>query len=236
MLLGKNSKAHIAVLYKHYESLQKYDDKILTDKDEGGRSVLHFMSSWGKRHPRLRVTCEEREECQEYTVQEDSNFDGKAETEVYFVTLEHLLTKINVDDKDLLLEETPLSYAIRSESLGAELKLLQTKKNECNQLNVSNDTVNIIYYSTLLGYDGVFKLFIAEQLKNFWDKAKIVIARDLETPQSLAHYIVRNYPVDTAEQNRYEQLIEYFKQIKCIDDTEQSGTSLYKFPKRMRKN
>ncbi|XP_063903832.1 uncharacterized protein LOC135123265 [Zophobas morio] len=158
MLLSKNSKAHIAVLYKNYELLKTYDDEILTRKDECGRSALHLISSWGKRHPRVNITAA-------YLVHENPNFDKKSESGAYIEAVTFLQLKNDADECDTLLNATPLSYARKSESLGAELKLLQTKKNELSQLCVHDDMVYIFYYSALLGYDDVCTLFTAEILE-----------------------------------------------------------------------
>ncbi|KAJ3647159.1 hypothetical protein Zmor_024693 [Zophobas morio] len=170
MLLSKNSKAHIAVLYKNYELLKTYDDSSLTLKDECGRSALHLISSWGKRHPRVNITAA-------YLVHENPNFDKKSESEAYIEAVTFLQLKNDADECDTLLNATPLSYARKSESLGAELKLLQTKKNELSQLCVHDDIVNILYYSALLGYDDVCTLFTAETLKKC-EVPRIIVAAD----------------------------------------------------------
>ncbi|KAJ3646951.1 hypothetical protein Zmor_024507 [Zophobas morio] len=186
MLLAKNSEAHIAVLYKNYELLQTYDEDTLTRKDEGGRSALHLISSWGQRHPRLKVTVENGK-C---VVHEDSNFNKQAETEAYFETVTYLQNKNNVEEHDNLLDATPLFYARKSESLGAEIILLQAKKNELNHpSNSPNDMINILYYSSLLGYDQVCELFTSQEKKtrkNREYETKFITAENDETPLLLA--------------------------------------------------
>ncbi|XP_063904021.1 uncharacterized protein LOC135123365 [Zophobas morio] len=186
MLLVKNCKAHIAVLYKKYELLKSYDDKTLTRKDKGGRSALHVISSWGQRHPRIKITVENGK-C---IVHEDSNFDKQAETEAYFETVIFLQSKNNVEEHDSLLHATPLSYARKSESLGAEIILLQAKKNELNhQSNSPNDMINILYYSSLLGYDKLCELFTVQEKetrKNRQYETTFITAENAETPLLLA--------------------------------------------------
>ncbi|KAJ3660298.1 hypothetical protein Zmor_004753 [Zophobas morio] len=239
MLLAKNSKAHIAVLYKNYELLRTYDDNILTGKDEGGRSALHLISSWGQRHPCLKVTIVDGE----HTVHEDSNFDGKTESKFYFETIAYLQRTNDVDERDILLNATPLFYATKSESLGAELKLLQVKKNGVYQSCSRDNMINIIFYSALFGYDDVCKHFTVEELKNFWYVVKIVTAENAETPLWLAsqkgnlnivEYFVRsgveincadNYgwtPLFVASRNGHEEVVEYLAtvgaEINCADN------------------
>ncbi|XP_063904034.1 uncharacterized protein LOC135123369 isoform X2 [Zophobas morio] len=186
MLLVKNCKVHIAVLYKKYELLKTYDEETLTCKDKGGRSALHLISSWGQRHPRVKVTVENGK-C---VVHEDSNFDKQAETETYFETVIFLQSKNDVEEHDSLLDTTPLSYARKSESLGAEIILLQAKKNELYRHSSSlNDIINILYYSSLLGYDQVCELFTVQEeksRKNRWYETKFVTAGNAETPLLLA--------------------------------------------------
>ncbi|XP_063904035.1 uncharacterized protein LOC135123370 [Zophobas morio] len=234
MLLVKNCKAHIAVLYKKYELLKTYDDETLTRKDKGGRSALHVISSWGQRHPHIKITVENGK-C---IVHEDSNFDKQAETEAYFETVIFLQSKNNVEEHDSLLHATPLSYARKSESLGAEIMLLQVKKNELNhQANSSNDMINILYYSSLLGYDKVCELFTVhekETRKNRQYETKFITAENAETPLLLAsksgHLKIVKYllhlnheinnpkkfgetPFHVASENSHKNYLEYFLNV-----------------------
>ncbi|XP_063903830.1 uncharacterized protein LOC135123264 [Zophobas morio] len=183
MLLAKNSEAHIAVLYKNYELLQTYDEETLAREDQGGRSALHLISSWGKRYPRVKVTAVGSVA---HMVHKDSSFDNKAETKAYFAAAMSLQSKYDIDKRDRLFSATPLYYARKSESLGAELKLLQTKKNELNQLCTSDDIVNILYYSAQLGYDEVCGLFTAELLHNFQCEMKSICTNHFEISLVLA--------------------------------------------------
>ncbi|KAJ3647153.1 hypothetical protein Zmor_024687 [Zophobas morio] len=183
MLLAKNSIAHIAVLYKDYESLRTYDDEILKRKDQGARTVLHLLSSWGQRHPRLkqRVINENNT-----IVYELGSFDTKPESEEYFKTVTFLTDKNDIDEHDKLLNLPPLFYAVKSESLGAELKLLQIKKNQLNQLWASTDLINILFYSIVCGYEDVCQLFTVEQLTKFWTETKFPTAQYAKTLLLLA--------------------------------------------------
>ncbi|XP_063904137.1 uncharacterized protein LOC135123429 [Zophobas morio] len=182
MLLAKNSEAHIAVLYKDYITLKSYDDEILTRKDECGRSALHLISSWGQRHPPVKITCVNGE----YIVHEDGNLGNKPENKEYFETITYLQRMNDAGERDMLLLGTPLSYARKSESLGAEIKLLQTNKNELQESCADVEIINILYYSALLGYDDVCKLFTVEELNHFWCGMKFVTAQYAETPLLLA--------------------------------------------------
>ncbi|XP_063903888.1 uncharacterized protein LOC135123295 [Zophobas morio] len=237
MLLAKNSKAHIAVLYKRYELLKTYDDEILNCKDKGGRSVLHLISSWGQRHPRVTIT-HVQNKC---IVHENSNFNKKAENEIYFDTLTYLQIMNDGGERDKLLDETPLSYARKSESLGAQIQLLQTKKDQLRQSR--DDIINVIYYSALLGYDNVCKHLTVEELNHFLSEVGIVTAENAETPLWLASqngnlkivdYFVRSgvdincvntfgeTPLYVASRNGHEKVVEYLAtvgaDIDCPND------------------
>ncbi|KAJ3647022.1 hypothetical protein Zmor_024572 [Zophobas morio] len=228
MLLAKNSKGHIAVLYKRYELLKSYDDKILKRKDMGGRSVLHLISSWGQRHPRVKVT-RVKDKC---IVHKNSNFDKKTETKLYFETITYLQGKNDAGERDKLLDATPLSYARKSESLGAQIQLLQTKKDELRQSH--DDIINVIYYSALLGYDDLCKHFTEEELNNFWCEEEIITAEYAETPLWLAcqngnlkivEHFVRSgadincvstfgdTPLLVASLNGHEKVVEYLATV-----------------------
>ncbi|XP_063903515.1 uncharacterized protein LOC135122939 [Zophobas morio] len=146
MLLAKESPAHVAVLYRNFDLLKTYSDDILCVKDAGGRSAFHLICSWGQRHPRVKVT----QDNGRYILDENSSFNGKSEVEEYLDALIFLQTEDNTSEYDLLLEMTPLSYARKSESLGAELKLLD---NQTSKLCHHYHRINVLYYSALLGYD-----------------------------------------------------------------------------------
>ncbi|KAJ3646949.1 hypothetical protein Zmor_024505 [Zophobas morio] len=234
MLLVKNCKAHIAVLYKKYELLKTYDEETLTRKDKGGRSAIHLISSWGQRHPRIKVTVENGK-C---IVHEGSNFDRQAETEAYFETVMFLQSKNNIEERDSLLNATPLSYARKSESLGAEIILLQAKTDEQNDQSSSRDNIiNILYYSSLLGYDQVCKLFTAQEQKtrrNRECETKFVTAENAETPLLIAskgghlkivQYLLRlndeinqankfgETPLHVAPENSHSMSLKYFPKV-----------------------
>ncbi|KAJ3663431.1 hypothetical protein Zmor_007693 [Zophobas morio] len=157
MLSGETSPAHVAVLYKNFDLLKSYDDKILACKDKGGRSALHLICSWGQRHPRVEIS----HESNGYNVELTPSLNGKPESKEYLDAVMYLQSKNNNSEHDSLLGLTPLLYARKCESLAAELQLLQEieKNSILFQSYSSNDKINILYYSALLGYDNVVKLF-----------------------------------------------------------------------------
>ncbi|XP_063903844.1 uncharacterized protein LOC135123268 [Zophobas morio] len=225
MLLAKNSKAHIAVLYKRYELLKMYDDEILNSKDNGGRSVLHLISSWGQRHPRVKLL-----HLQNECLVIDWNLNKKAETKIYFETMTYLQRKNDAAERDMLWDTTPLFYAQKSESLGAQIQLLKTKKDKLRQSR--DDIINVIYYSALLGYDDLCEVFTVEELKNFWRRElEIIIAENDETPGVAINCInmFGETPLYTASFNGHEKVVEYLATVGAeINRANKNGaTPLY---------
>ncbi|XP_063923690.1 uncharacterized protein LOC135137863 [Zophobas morio] len=202
MLIVKKSPVHIAVLYRNFEQLKSYNDEIINRKDDGGRSALHLICSWGQRHPRLEVY----EEDDLYVI-DDYFFSDSLETREYFNALLFLLNKCEISEHDLLFKITPLECSRESESLGAELQLLQSRKLQLQQLYSTSDRINILYHSARLGYDEAIKGVISENSGSSYKEVNFSTARYSETPLLAAsekgHTLVAEYLVKCgAEVNR----------------------------------
>ncbi|XP_063925136.1 uncharacterized protein LOC135139006 [Zophobas morio] len=207
MLLAKNSPVHTAVLYRNFDALKGYDDKILTSKDDGGRSVLHLICSWGQRHPRLRVTSSKIDRnlfshftsvlvnkisflskipTVRYTV-DDPEFPATSlETEEYLDAVLHLISKCSIAEPDGLFKLTPFSYAQVSESLGAELELLQSEMLQTEQLYSDCDRINILYYSSMFGYEKAIKTVVTKKLTTYYDEVNFSCKRLDDTALTIA--------------------------------------------------
>ncbi|KAJ3651245.1 hypothetical protein Zmor_017295 [Zophobas morio] len=225
LLLAEKSPAHIAVLYKNFDFLRKYDDVILTTKDNGGRSALHLICSWGQRHPPVQIV----EDKNEYIVDEPTNFNGKPDSKEYLEAVMYLQNKNDNSEQDSLLGLTPLLYAKKSSSLAAEIKLLLKieKNSELRQLYTRNDSLNILYYSALLEYDNMIELFSPEKLGteiNFFTNGKhstplILACKAGHT--KIADFLVKSgaeinrgdsngfTPLYVAAQNGHEETVKY---------------------------
>ncbi|KAJ3652816.1 hypothetical protein Zmor_018749 [Zophobas morio] len=191
----------------NFDALKGYDDKILTSKDDGGRSVLHLICSWGQRHPRLRVTSSKIDRnlfshftsvlvnkisflskipTVRYTV-DDPEFPATSlETEEYLDAVLHLISKCSIAEPDGLFKLTPFSYAQVSESLGAELELLQSEMLQTEQLYSDCDRINILYYSSMFGYEKAIKTVVTKKLTTYYDEVNFSCKRLDDTALTIA--------------------------------------------------
>ncbi|XP_063924502.1 uncharacterized protein LOC135138458 [Zophobas morio] len=182
MLLAKNSPVHIAVLYRNFNALNDFDDKILTSKDGGGRSALHLMCSWGLRHSRRTVVIKKKKRFSRVLrkkvrsvkyILDDDDYEysqEELETREYLDGVVHLFNKCKITELDGLFQLSPLSYAIPSESLGAELELLQSGMLQTDQLYSYCDRINILYFSSIFGYDKAIKTVVTGKLSTYYDE------------------------------------------------------------------
>ncbi|XP_063904478.1 uncharacterized protein LOC135123608 isoform X2 [Zophobas morio] len=150
LLLAKESPAHVAVLYKNINLLEKYGHQIRTGTDAGDRSVLHVASSWGQRHPQLDVATT----ADAYIVDDSGIPHIGVEKAENLKILNYLLTTCDLSQYDTLFKMTPLLYAQRSNCLVIELKILKQLNRNLLHLPVEN-IVNILYYTAVCGYDDV---------------------------------------------------------------------------------
>ncbi|KAJ3652841.1 hypothetical protein Zmor_018772 [Zophobas morio] len=206
MLLAKNSPVHIAVLYRNFAALKSYDDKILTRKDVGGRNALHLICSWGQRHSRLtvrsskinrdfsyfssvlvkKISFSKKIPSVRYTLDDYEFTKGELETREYLNAVLHLFSKCNMSEPDELFKMTPLSYARVSESLGVELKLLQSEMSQTKQLHSCCDRINILYCSSFFGYENAIKTVFSKELSTYYDEVNFISIVGNDTALTLA--------------------------------------------------
>ncbi|XP_063924404.1 uncharacterized protein LOC135138368 [Zophobas morio] len=182
MLVGEKSPAHIAILYRDFAELRNFNHGIIKRKDECGRSGLHLICSWGQRYPRLNV-----HESNDGYVIEDGNrrFNDLLETREYFDALLFVLNICEMSE-DLLFKITPLECSRESESLGAELQLLESGKLQIQLSYSKNDRINILYHSARLGYEEVIKLVTSENFGPCYKEVNFRTASLGETLLSVA--------------------------------------------------
>ncbi|XP_063923656.1 uncharacterized protein LOC135137835 [Zophobas morio] len=193
MLTGKNSPVHIAILYRNFDEVENFDDKIIKRKDECGRSALHLICSWGRRHGRLKVQLED----ESYVIKTNRQImRSSLETKQYFKALWFLLDKCEILEEDFLHQLTPLAWAQESESLGAELELLQTRKLQLEDSYNRIDRINILFFAALHGYAEAFKiLFSSSSISN--NEVNFSVEFDGSTPLIIA------------SQEGHERIVEY---------------------------
>ncbi|XP_063923901.1 uncharacterized protein LOC135138016 [Zophobas morio] len=197
ILTGKNSSVHIAVLYRNFDELRSYNDQMINRKDDVGRSALHLLCSWGSRYPRLKV--QERDD--RYVIAYDNReYMELLETGEYFQALQILLNKCEISEQDLLFKITPLECCRETESLGAELELLQSRKLQFQQSYNRNDRINILYYSAQFGYDEAIKMVIPEDVDSCYKEVNFI-----------SHF--GKTPLLMASRKGYATVVEYL--VKC---------------------
>ncbi|XP_063903754.1 uncharacterized protein LOC135123191 [Zophobas morio] len=238
MLTGKNSPIHIAILYRNFDQVENFEDEIIKRKDKCGRSALHLICSWGRRHRRLKVqtklmgcVIEANEEV----------MNASLETKEYSKALLFLLDKCEILEQDFLHKITPLAWARECESLGAELELLQPCKLQLKDSYSPTDRINILFFAALYGYAEAFKiLFSSSSISN--NEVNFSVEFDGSTPLIMAsqkgHVTVVEYLVKRkAKINRADKygrtplyaasfqghqeivefLVKYRAEINCVD-------------------
>ncbi|XP_063924409.1 uncharacterized protein LOC135138374 [Zophobas morio] len=197
MIVGQNSPVHIAILNRNFDELRSYNDEMIQCKDGGGRSALHLICSWGQRHRRLKV----QEKRDGYVIEQALKFSDSLETREYFEALLFLISKCDISEEDLLCKITPLACCRESESLAAELELLQSRKLPFQRSYSKSDIINILYYCTRLGYDEAMKTVIFENFGSCYLEVNFITEYDYGSPLLMAC------------QKGYASIVEYL--LKC---------------------
>ncbi|XP_063924807.1 uncharacterized protein LOC135138742 isoform X2 [Zophobas morio] len=207
MLTGKNSPVHIAILYRNFDEVENFDDEIIKRKDECGRSALHLICSWGQRRGRLNV----QHQNNSYVIKTNREImRSSLETKQYFKALLFLLDKCEILEEDFLHQLTPLAWAQESESLGAELELLESRKLQLKDSYSRTDKINILFFVALHGYAEAFKiLFSSSSISNnevnfsveFDDSTPLIIA-SREGHETVVEYLVK-YGAEINRANKY---------------------------------
>ncbi|XP_063923634.1 uncharacterized protein LOC135137817 [Zophobas morio] len=219
MLTGKNSPVHIAILYKNFDEVEKFDDKLIKRKDDCGRSALHLICSWGRRHGRLKV----QTKLMGYVIEANKEvMNASLETKEYSKALLFLLDKCEILEQDFLYKITPLAWARESESLGAELELLESRKLQLkDSYSRTTDQINMLFFAALHGYVEAFKMVVNKQLFSFSSifNKKVNFITEFNG----------NTPLIIASQKGQVTVVDYF--VKCGAEinhaTENGETPLY---------
>ncbi|XP_063914008.1 uncharacterized protein LOC135130538 isoform X1 [Zophobas morio] len=147
LIMAKECPAHVAVLYKNVDLLQKHLDEVNL-QDKVGRSPLHLASSWGETHALLNS----RNERKKIVIGTEKGFATKEENPNYVEILNVLVEKCNTGQKDRLFEFDCLQYADQSLSLSAINTFLKFKPCDWEQLKNFKDLPTILYYIIKFDY------------------------------------------------------------------------------------
>ncbi|XP_063924811.1 uncharacterized protein LOC135138743 [Zophobas morio] len=230
MLTGTNSPVHIAILYRNFDEVENFDDKIIKRKDECGRSALHLICSWGRRQGRINV----HTESSGYVIEATREImSSSLETKEYFKALSFLLDNCEILEQDLLHKITPLAWAQESDSLGAELELLQSCKLQLKDSYSRIDKINILFFAALHGYAEAFKILFSSSSSsnnevNFsveFDGSTPLIIASREGHETVVEYLVKygaeinrinkygETPLYAASSRGHEKIVEFL--VKC---------------------
>ncbi|KAJ3652926.1 hypothetical protein Zmor_018849 [Zophobas morio] len=203
MLTGKNSPVHIAILYRNFDEVKNFNDEIIERKDECGRSALHLICSWGRRYRRLNVQTEARG----YVIEANREImSSSLETEEYFKALLFLLHKCEILEQDLLHEITPVACSRESESLGAELELLESRKLQLKDSYIRTiDKINILFFAALHGYTEAVKMVANKQL--------VTSSSIFNKEVNFSVKFDRSTPLIIASREGHLKIVEYL--VKC---------------------
>ncbi|XP_063924814.1 uncharacterized protein LOC135138744 isoform X2 [Zophobas morio] len=230
MITGKDSPVHIAILYRNFDEVENFEDEIIKRKDECRRNALHLICSWGQRHGRLNV----KHHNKSYVIETSRQImRSSLETKQYFKALLFLLDKCEILEEDFLHQLTPLAWAQESESLGAELELLQSCKLQLKNSYSRTDKINILFFAALHGYAEAFKTSfssssISNNEVNFsdeFDGGTPLILASREGHETVVEYLVKygaeinradkygETPLYAASSRRHEKIVECL--VKC---------------------
>jgi ankyrin repeat protein len=155
IMLAEKSTIHLAVIYKHTDLVLKHLDKR-KEKDEGGRSPLELLCTYGVKHPPMLKK-----------VKTFSNLYKKkriskkyyAENYIEGVSTQYreifkMLSDCDVFEKDNVFEWNCLDYAIRLHNLFAVEKILETYgvSISLESLFERYNTITLAYYSSQMSY------------------------------------------------------------------------------------
>jgi ankyrin repeat protein/Pyruvate/2-oxoacid:ferredoxin oxidoreductase delta subunit len=112
LILSKNSKAHVAVLYKNLELLRECNATELTRQDKVERNALQLALTWRQKYPILKTEKTEKNECIIYCPSAKRRFNDAEFQQIVDFLWKHGCESENsifFDDAFLLLPFTRLS-------------------------------------------------------------------------------------------------------------------------------
>jgi ankyrin repeat protein len=162
IMMAENSALHLAVIYRDSGLVLKHLDECKV-KDEGGRSPLQLLCTYGVEHPVLRW-------------EERGHFFSKkifySENEIEGVSTQYreifkMLSHCEIFQKDNIFGWDCLDFAIRLKNLFAVEKFLERFGDAINlkQLFKRYDIAPLAYYSSHLAYPNLLRAAIKKNSK-----------------------------------------------------------------------
>jgi ankyrin repeat protein len=179
IMLAENSALHLAVIYRHMDLVQKHLDKSEL-KDEGGRSPLQLLCSYGVQHPLL---WKKYDKLSLYYTKEyyENNIEGVS---TQYREIFKMLLHCDVFQKDDVFQWNCLDYAIRHHNLFAVEKILEKFVDSISLESLFDqyDTHTLAYYSSQMGYPNLLRATIKKDPEalsvtiGIWDMTLLHVA------------------------------------------------------------
>jgi ankyrin repeat protein len=179
IMLAQNCPLHLAVIYRNREQVKKHLGNV-DMRDEGGRSPLHLICSYGSKHIPLEL---EGSLYLNHFYHDESQFNGES---LQYREIFRDLSRCDPFELDAVFQWTPLDYAVQFQSLYPVEQFLDRHGDKINLDNLYKTlkTVNFAYYASKLGYPN---LLVAAIAKN----PNVVFFRIGEDKLSFLHVAVK---------------------------------------------
>jgi ankyrin repeat protein len=163
IMMGENSALHLAVIYRRTDLVLEYLDKNEV-KDEGGRSPLQLLCSYGVEHllswKKVDVSfsiCKKELIFNKYYSENNIEVVSTQYKKIF-----KMLSNCDIFQKDDLFRWDCLDYAIRLRNLFAVEKFLERFEDSMNLeiLLQHYDSDTLVYYSSQMGYANLLRAAI----------------------------------------------------------------------------
>jgi ankyrin repeat protein len=169
IMLAEKSALHLAVIYKHNDLVLKHLDKREV-KDEGGRSALHLLCSFGVPHP---LSWNKFDNLFPYYTRKyysENNIEGvSTQYREIFEMLTHcdVFQKDDVFQMDVIFKWNCLDYAIRHHNLFAVEKFLEKCGDSISLESLFDhyDAETLALYSSQMAYTNLLRATIRNDSK-----------------------------------------------------------------------
>jgi ankyrin repeat protein len=159
IMLAENCPLHLAVIYRDTDLVSKHLHRSEV-KDEGGRSPLQLLCTYGVEHPLLQKL---REDISEEIYRENKIEGVSSQYREIFEMLSHC----DVFQIDHIFQWNSLDFAIRFKNLFAVEKFLERLGNSMNleRLFERYDIATLAYYSSQMAYPNLLGAAIKKDSK-----------------------------------------------------------------------
>jgi ankyrin repeat protein len=198
IMLAENSALHLAVIYRHIDLVLKHLYKSDV-KDEGGRSPLQLLCTYGVEHRPL-WTIRKMGSAKYYEYIENYIEGVSTQYREIFKIFSHcdVFQKDDIFQKDNVFQWNCLDYAIRCNNLFAVEQFLERFGDSISleKLFERYDTTTLAFYSAHLGYPNLLRAVIRNDSKTLSVKIG-------ESQLTLLHVVIKGIK----KNNKFEQIL-----------------------------